>query len=55
MITKQSVNELTVANEKRLNASLNSEVEALRKQIETAIEVETKLREDATRLRAKYD
>jgi hypothetical protein len=55
MITQQSVNELTIANEKRQNASLKLEVESLRKQVDSFAGVENGLSEEVQKLRNKLE
>jgi chromosome segregation ATPase len=51
MITQQSANELQLANEKRLNASLSSEVDSLRKQVVDLTAEQAALRQEAEQLK----
>jgi chromosome segregation ATPase len=51
MITQQSANELQLANEKRLNATLSSEVDSLRKQVVDLTAEQAALRQEAEQLK----
>jgi hypothetical protein len=55
MITQQSVNDLSVQNERRLNVSLTAEIEELRKRAEAATTSELALREETQLLKGKLE
>lgn len=55
LIAQQSVSDISLANEKRLNASLADEVKTLRTQMSTATALEAKLEEDTQILKSKLD
>lgn len=55
MITQQSVNDLAVQNEKRLNVALRAEVEELRSRAESATVAEIALSQENQLLKGKLD
>ena len=55
MITQQSVNNLELRNQKRLNVSLSAEVEELKKRVEVATADEMSIRQENQLLKGKLD
>lgn len=55
MITQQSVHDLAVQNEKRLNVALRAEVEELRSRAESATVAEMALSQENQLLKGKLD